>query len=427
MKKFCTLSFLLLIPFIFFGQEEKKEEKAIKLYGFIRNAVYTDTYRGVDAVQDQFYLLPLYIGTDANGDHLNQDFQTNMTAIASRLGTKISGPELFGAKSSALLEFDFGGITSLYPSLFRIRHAYMKLNWDNSMLLAGQTWHPFWGDASFPHVGSLNTGAPFQPFNRSPQVRYDYNLNDNITLLGAIVYENQYTSKGFYTVGDDIDKTKAARYSAMPELVLMAKYKTENFNLGLGAEYKSILPTDIVSPDGGTTNYKTSNTNNSYGLTAYGNYKKDKLYILLKGTYGQNLTHLIMPGGYGVKSVDATTGEYEYTNYNNYAALFNITYGKKWQAGLLAGYGANLGTSDELANIGGVAKSAGLFTTLRSMSRIAPSGTLNVKNFRLTLEYEMTNAEYSDKGTAFDFTTGLYDGSVDVTNHRMLLMMMYFF
>ena len=426
MKTFCALSFLLLVPFMLFGQEKKEDEKSIQLYGFIRNAAYTDTYRGVDAVQDQFYLLPLYIGTDDNGDHLNQDFQTNMTAIASRLGTKIKGPELFGAKSSAVMEFDFGGITSLYPSVFRIRHAYMKLNWEKSALIAGQTWHPFWGDAAFPHVGSLNTGAPFQAFNRSPQVRVDYSFDNKLTLLGAIVYENQYTSKGFYSLNDDIDKTKAMRYSAIPELVVMAKYKADNLTLGLGAEYKSILPTDIGNPTD-STKYKSSNTNNSIGFTAYGNYKKDKLYVLLKGTYGQNLTHLTMPGGYGVKSVDATTGAYEYTNYNNYAALLNITYGKKWQAGLLAGYGGNLGTSDDLAVVDGSYKVTGLFTTLKSMSRLAPSITHNASSFRITLEYEMTNAEYSDNKTNFDYTTGLHDGSIDVTNHRMLLMMMYFF
>lgn len=421
MKKLSTLSFLLLIVFTLFGQE-KKEEKSIKFYGFIRNAIYTDTYRGVDAVHDQFYLLPLYIGTDNNGDHINQDFQSNMTAIASRMGAKISGPELFGAKSSALIEFDFGGITSLYPSVFRIRHAYMKLDWDNSMLLAGQAWHPFWGDASFPHVGSLNTGAPFQPFNRSPQVRYDYKLGDKTTLLGAVVYENQYTSKGFYGPTDDVDKTKAMRYSAMPEFVLMAKYKTGNINLGVGAEYKSILPTDIIN------NLKTNITNNSYGFTAYGNYKKDKLYVLLKGTYGQNLTHLTMPGGYGVKAVDATTGAYEYTNYNNYAAFLNVTYGKKWQAGLLAGMGGNLGTSDALVDVGGNgAKIAGLFATVEGIYRVAPSLTLNVKNFRFTAEYEMTSAAYGDKTSGLDLSDGLYNSTVLATNHRMLFMMMYMF
>ena len=426
MKTLSALSFLLLIPFILFGQE-KKDEKTIQLYGFIRNAAYTDTYHGVDAAQDQFYLLPLYAGKDANGDHINQDFQSNMTAIASRLGTKITGPELFGAKSSAVIEFDFGGITSIYPSVFRIRHAYMKLNWEKSALVAGQTWHPFWGDAAFPHVGSLNTGAPFQAFNRSPQVRFDYKLSDNITVLGAAVYENQYTSKGFYTVVNDVDKTMPLRFSGTPEIVVMAKYKKDNFNLGLGAEYKSILPINLVTSPTDGNEYKTDNTNNSVGFTAYGNYKTDKLYILLKGYYGQNLTHLTMPGGYGVKSVDAITGEFEYTNYNNYSAFLNITYGTKWQAGLFTGIGGNLGTSESLVAVDGAPKLAGMFTTLQGMYRIAPSITHNVKNFRITLEYEMTNAKYSDSSTTFDYTDGLYDGTIDAINHRTLLMMMYFF
>jgi len=427
MKTFCALSFLLLLPFVLFGQE--KNEKPIQLYGFIRNALYADSYRGVDATQDQFYLLPLYAGTDANGDHINEDFQSNMTAIASRLGTRITGPEVLGAKSSAQIEFDFGGLTSLYPSVFRIRHAYMKLNWEQSALTVGQTWHPFWGDAICPHVASLNTGAPFQPFNRSPQVRFDYNLNESLSIIASAVYENQYTSKGFYTIVNDVDKTMPLRYSGLPELVLMAKYKHNNITLGMGAEYKSILPIDITSPDGDVSdnidNYKTSITNNSYGLVAYGNYTKDKLYILLKGVYGQNLTHLTMPGGYGVKSVDATTGAYEYTNYNNYAALANITYGKKWQAGLFLGYGANMGTSDALVAIDGAAKTAGTFTSVESMYRIAPSATLNVSSFRISAEYEITSADYGS-GT-MNLSDGLYSSTVNATNHRLLIMMMYLF
>ena len=424
MTRFSIFALLLVLPFLASAQE--KEEKSITFYGFIRNAAYTDTYQGVDAVHDQFYLLPLYGGVDENGEDINQNFQSNFTAVASRLGIKATGPRVFNAKSSANMEFDFGGITSAYPSLFRIRHAYLKLDWTKSSLIAGQTWHPFWGDASFPHVGSLNTGAPFQAFNRSPQLRFDYKLNDNITLLGAAVYENQYTSKGFYALANDIDKTMPLRYSGTPELVALVKYKQGGFNMGLGAEYKSILPIDVLSPDGGITNYKTDITNKSYGLTAYTNYKNDKLYVLLKGTYGQNLTHLTMPGGYGVKSVDASTGAYDYTNYNNYSGFLNITYGKKWVAGLLLGYGGNLGTSDALVDVdGGGEKIAGLFATLQDMSRIAPSLTLNVSSFRICAEYEITSASYG-KGN-FDLSDGLYDDSFGITNHRMLLMMMYFF
>jgi len=427
MKHLFLLAFLFLLPHLVCSQNAD-DDTSIKCYGFIRNALYTDTYRGVDATADQFYLLPLYAGKDENGQDINQDFQANMTAITSRLGLKVSGPLLFGAKSSALMEFDFGGITSKYPSVFRIRQAYMKLQWEASALTVGQTWHPFWGDAAFPHVGSLNTGAPFQAFNRSPQVRYDYYIHKNISILGAIVYENQYTSRGFYELDDDVDKTKALRYSALPEITLMGKYSSGGFTLGLGAEYKSILPIDILSPDGGTSNYKTDIKNNSYGLVSYANYTKDKLYLLIKGIYGQNLTHLTMAGGYGVTSVDPNTGAYQYSNYNNYTALFNMTYGEKWQGGFLAGIGANLGTSEALINVNGEGpKTAGLFTTVQDMYRLAPSLTLNIKNFKFTTEYEMTSASYGDDTTAFNYADGLYSGTVRVTNHHMLFMMMYIF
>lgn len=423
MQQKLILAIALLLSANAFAQETE-EKKSVNFYGFIRNAVFTDTYRGLDAVADQFYLFPLYTGQDANGDDYNEAFQSNMTAVASRLGLTYSGPELFGAQSSAKMEFDFGGITGAHPVLFRIRQAFIKLNWDNSSLIAGQTWHPFWNDACFPHVGSLDTGAPFVAFNRSPQVRFDYKLGKYITLLGAAVYENQYTSKGFYAVADDVDKTKPSRYSGTPELVAMAKLKAGGFTAGLGAEYKTILPIDRVTMNGNTI--KTDKTNNSYGLTAFANYKKDKLYILVNTIVGQNLTHFTQIGGYGVKSVDATTGEYEYTNYTNYTAFANITYGKKWQGGLFLGYGGNLGTTDALADMGsGTAKVAGLLPNIQSVSRVAPSITLNVKNFRFTTEYEMTSADY---GTgAIDLSDGLYNSTHTATNHRMLFMMMYFF
>lgn len=422
MKQKLLLALTLLMSISTFAQEEKQ---SLKFYGFIRNAAFTDTYRGLDAVADQFYLFPLYTGQDANGDDYNEKFQSNMTAIASRLGFTYNGPELFGAQSTAKMEFDFGGITGAEPTLFRIRQAFIKLNWDKSSLIAGQTWHPFWNDGCFPHVGSLNTGAPFVAFNRSPQLRFDYKLSDNITVLGAAVYENQYTSKGFYGVSNAIDKTMPMRYSGIPEFVAMAKIKAGNLTAGVGAEYKTLLPIDSVTTANATV-IKTDKTNTSYGFTAFANYKKDKLYILVNTIVGQNLTHLTQTGGYGVKSVDAVTGEYEYTNYNNYTTFVNITYGKKWQGGLFLGYGGNLGTSDALADMGGgSAKVTGLLPSIQNLSRIAPSITLNVKNFRFTTEYEMTSVDY---GTgAIDLNDGLYNTTHTATNHRMLFMMMYFF
>jgi len=71
------------------------------------------------------------------------DDQYNMTARQTRLGLKVTGPEVGGAKTSGLLEVDFYGMgdTENKPHP-RLRHAYMKIDWPDRQfsILAGQTW-----------------------------------------------------------------------------------------------------------------------------------------------------------------------------------------------------------------------------------------------------------------------------------------------
>ena len=65
------------------------------------------------------------------------------------------------------------------------RQAYVNLDWGKSAVLVGQTWHPLFGDVS-PQMLNLSTGAPFQPFNRSPQIRYRYTSGKGLQLTGAV-------------------------------------------------------------------------------------------------------------------------------------------------------------------------------------------------------------------------------------------------
>lgn len=64
-----------------------------------------------------------------------------------------------------------------------------------SAVLVGQTWHPLFGDVS-PQMLNLSTGAPFQPFNRSPQIRYRYTSGKGLQLTGAVLWQLQYLSAG---------------------------------------------------------------------------------------------------------------------------------------------------------------------------------------------------------------------------------------
>ncbi|MCF6358273.1 MAG: hypothetical protein L3J54_10755, partial [Draconibacterium sp.] len=215
MKKVISFVWIFCILAISSYSQEKKESSSkpsIKLYGFIRNEFYYDSYKGLNAAMDNFYLVPLYKGTDGNGNHINQQGIANLTAMATRFGMKITGPELFGAKSSANIETDFAGIVTEYPEVLRIRKAFIKLDWEKSSLLVGQTWHPLWNGsgAFFPRVGGLNTGSPFNPFNRSPQIDFDYRIG-KVTLSATALYEQHYTSKGFYPVPNTNSKNLAKR------------------------------------------------------------------------------------------------------------------------------------------------------------------------------------------------------------------------
>lgn len=406
---------LFLLPLVAISQEAKKESP-VSFYGFVRNDFYLDTYKGLNAFQDVFYLYPNYIGVDANGKDINEQATANLISIVTRGGVNIVGPEIFGAKTTGCIEVDFAGKPENY--LIRLRKAYTLFTWTKTKLLVGQTWHPFWGNSSFPIVGALNTGSPFQPFNRSPQVRFDYNIG-SLTLYATALYQQQYLS-----VGPIGSSNTYKRDAVIPETVLSFEYNKKALTLGAGFDYNRIKPR--VSTTGSDTKiYVTDECVNSTSWMAYGRYTKGKLMMLLKGYYGENMAHLTLIGGYGVASYNSQTGKETYTNYTSYSTLFNITYGNKWKPGLLIGYLENLGSSDPLANKGGKADVWGLGTNIMNMSRVSPSITYSVPKFSLTAEYERTTAAYG-VGT-FNFDDGLYADNHSVTNNGVRLIMTYYF
>ncbi len=443
-KRIAIIGIFCILFSVGFSQENNKvsaKKSSIELYGFIRSEYYYDSYKGLNAAQDNFYLFPLYKGLDENGDEINKMGLHGFTAMATRFGFNITGPEILGAKSSANIETDFAGIVNSYPEVLRLRKAYLKLDWEKSSLLVGQTWHPLWNGsgAFFPQVGGLNTGSPYNPFNRSPQVDFDYKLSKTMTLSLTALYEQQYCSKGFYTTTNTNTANLAKRNAGIPELVAGLYYNSNGFSGGVAGQFNAIQPIDVVSPleDDPNTSvdetklvYKTDELNTSLAAMAYFGYKKDKLFILAKGLVGQNLANMLIIGGYGVTDYNEKTGEMKYTNYTSYTSLFNLVYGTKYQFGFFAGLSGNLGTADKLYEFeDGSAKTAGLVvsmkTSMKQCYRVAPYFAYNYKNFRFVAEYEIDSADY---GTGnFDFSNGLYDNSVNATNNRLLLMVMYNF
>ena len=406
---------LILLPLVAISQEVKKENP-VSFYGFVRSDFYLDTYKGLNAFQDVFYLYPNYIGTDANGKDLNEQTTANLVSVVTRGGVNINGPEIFGAKTTGCIEVDFAGKPEIY--LIRLRKAYTLFSWTKTKLLVGQTWHPFWGNDAFPRIGALNTGTPFQPFNRSPQVRFDYKAG-SFTLSATGLYQQQYLS-----VGPIGSSNIYKRDAVIPETVFSFEYNKKAWTLGAGIDFNRIKPR--VSTTGSDAKiYVTDECLNSTSLMGYGRYTTGKLMMLLKGYYGQNMAHLTMIGGYGVETYNPQTGKETYTNISSYSTLFNITYGTKWKPGLFLGYLENLGSKDPLASKGGKADVYGCGTNIMNMVRVSPSISYSVPKFLLTAEYERTTAAYGVGD--FNFENGLYAENHSATNNGMRLIMTWFF
>lgn len=176
-EKNVILLLISILPFVVSSQN-KDPKFGIEFSGFVKTDTFYDTRQTINIREGHFLLYPDNLLLDANKVDINAKPTFNMLSIQSRLKGAITGPEAFGAKTSGVIEADFFGnenASFIDANGFRLRHAFLKLNWKTTELIAGQYWHPMFIAEAFPGVISFNTGAPFQPFSRNPQVRISKN------------------------------------------------------------------------------------------------------------------------------------------------------------------------------------------------------------------------------------------------------------
>jgi hypothetical protein len=121
-----------------------------------------------------------------------------------------------------------------------------------------------------------------------------------------------------------------------PGVDCQRRIKQGKFTFGAGASLKYIKPTLYtvgISAGKDDKKYVSDDLLRSASFVGYAQYTKKMFTIRAKAVLGQNMTHLTMPGGYGVKSVDPSTGAMEYTPYNTLTSFINAVYGKKYQVG----------------------------------------------------------------------------------------------
>lgn len=424
MKKFLAIVAAVISFNNIFAQEENKPFK-LKPYGFVRNYFYYDSRQTISSNNGLFNQIPKDENKDkVSGDDLNEISSSSFFAFTTRLGLDITGPQVLGANSSAKIETDFAGFSSS-TTMLRIRQAYMNLAWTHSNLLMGQTWHPM--SCDLPDVLGLASGSPFQPFSRTPQIRYSYR-DEGFTMMGAALWQFQYLSVG--PNGQSIEYSKNA---ILPELYVGLEYSSQiGLKLGIGLDYTRLKPRAIAditktieTEEGRDSTIKYQKKVDEYveGISPlfYFKYTYKNFKIQGKTVLGQNTSHLNMMSGYGVSKINSN-GSYEYTPLRNSTSYINISVGKNYKGNLFLGYSKNLGTSDDVVSENLLYVKNGA-KNIDQMYRIAPAFSYNLKHFNIGIEYEWTAVDYGKVVGKKCKVTDTYT----VDNHRICGMVKYNF
>jgi len=420
---FFVLILFQLINLPLFSQNDRLKlgrTTSIQFSGFARVDYIYDTRQTSEAVEGLFTFFPLNKQLDANGKDINAAPVTNFISIASRLGTRFFAPDVFGAKSTAYIEFDFTGTSNTNGA--RMRQAYTNLAWEKTELQLGRTWHPF-AIGCIPNIVALNTGAPFWAFNRSDQIRFDYKPEKALLSLFA-VFQSDYCSLGPVpgTASTSLKSSNYMRNAMLPEFAAHVAYKTPELQFGTIGSVKTIKPrlytmTDYTNSKG--AKYKTDETLTTCAVQAYAQLRTTDWIFKAQATYTQNTTESLMIGGYAVSSTDPATGHEKYTptQYMNY--WLNVDYGKKWQLGFFAGYLNSLGT---LENVAGAWYTRG--QDIKYMYRLSPHLFYNINNCQFAVEFEYTTAAF---GEIKNNEKAKIVNTSEIANFRTNLMVCYYF
>ena len=412
-KLFAIASALLLCGSTAFAQEEKPAH--FKLYGFIRNYVTADTREVNAGTQDLFFYMPKDKNMQGDVD-LNAGFNWRYLSLTTRLGLDVSAYKFGRMNLSGKVEADFyslsgTGASAIIPQL-RLRQAFVKLTWDESplALTLGQAWHPMGVD--LPHITNLESGAPFNPFNRSPQVTLDYTAGD-FTFTASVLYLNH-----FLPTGPNGKSTEYYKYG-LPELYLGAAYKSGKFLAKLGFDMVNMRPYRTVA-DNGTT-VKAKGLLSTITPFLFLQYTDGKFQLRAKTIFAQAGEHMNLLSGYGVASYDAATHTYTYTPMQDWASFVSFQYGKKTQLMCTLGYFKQFGTTRDLLDpVGEFWMNTAADTKIQQAFRATPTIAWNIGKFTVSLEYNLTAAQF---GRGNRNARGMYDGTPEwVLNHRFICM-----
>ncbi|MBR1784961.1 MAG: hypothetical protein IJ760_05940 [Bacteroidales bacterium] len=346
-----------------------------ELHGFVNPHYYADSRSVVGGREDMMLFYPKPADTMAGGADLNDGWQADMLAITARMGLRVNGPDVFGAKTIAYIEGDFTGSTNATINNLRLRHAYIDMRWRNHRLLAGQYWYAMVVHEIMPMTNPLNMGSPFHCYARQPQVRYEY-AQHGFEAVAVASWQLDNMSQGLLD-GQPASSAQFARHSMVPELTAQLRYRTGGLLLGAAVNLKTIQPV-VPDPAG------RLHTSPTYSI--FGSLRLGQITLKAQTLLNNSLYEGCSLGGY-MMLADGAFRDWHF----NTAWVDIERNGGKWRPGLLLGYAKN-------EDYGNTAYQYlfGRGHDIERLWRVQPRLTYDTgQRLALTAEAEYTHAAYS--------------------------------
>ena len=416
MKRFAIAAAALLALSLSLGAQDGPK---FKLYGFVRNYFTYDSRVSSAGTEDFYYWMPKDVKMVGEED-VNNVSSFRFAALTSRLGLDISGYDVKDYKIGGKFEADFySGLTgNTGTAQFRLRQAFITVGKDNRSWKIGQAWHPMGAD--LPDIFSLESGAPFGPFSRTPLVQMDWKFTDALSLTTAALWQMQFCSTGPEGVSANYIK-----YGCTPELYLGLNIKNGSSVLKFGGDVLSIKPRQVNATGFAKDRLTT------WSVFMYGAGSIGKLNLKSKLTYANDGSHLNMLGGYGVYAIDDTYDNWEYTSTRTAAGWATLQYKGlgNWVPQMLIGYTKLFGTGVDVFND---KTDAGAYKyrwvknsadVIDYICRVQPEVIYNLGKLQFGLEYMWTAVNYGKTNTRMRAVDNLHL----VMNHRVQMMVKYNF
>ncbi len=198
----------------------------------------------------------------------------------TRLNFQVKGPDTWGSKTSAFVEFDFRYMSSNAVAASArnsvedynqaaLRHAFMKFDWPKFSLLIGQTWSPLGLLPTYYLQGAYDFGI-FNRGIREPQITASWQATKTFSVTFGVMSPYNVSKWPGGTIASGITTDDGFTRSQWPLIFAELVYKTDAcgkigpnmLQFGLGGGYsqdKPIAPANF-GPVGNTSSQNATNT-----------------------------------------------------------------------------------------------------------------------------------------------------------------------